>query len=182
MSEENNNQATNAPAPAPHPYALPQYAQVRQPEAQPQINIGDFMAEVHKLKTENETLNKKLSELKDAEIRVNSALESQKKAEALAASHGEFVKANLAKRISAISEQERKLANLDPALFDNDPLAGHRQVDLFEAMKAALAEQSKAKIEDDVAQTGAQPQQGVKPPSNFAEANALYLRMIKGKQ
>jgi hypothetical protein len=181
MADENNTNQVTTNAPASHPYALPQYAQAPA-QPQPQISISDIMSEMHKMKTENETLSKKLSELKDAEIRVNSALESQKKAEALAASHGEFVKANLAKRIASISEAERKLAGLDPALFDADPLSGPRQVDLFEAMKAALAEQEKAKVAEDVTQTGAQPQTGVKPPSNFAEANALYLRMIKGKQ
>jgi hypothetical protein len=179
MPDDNTNQPV---APAAHPYALPQYAQQVQAPAPQQISISDIMAEMHKMKTENETLSKKLSELKDSDIRVNSALESQKKAEALAASHGDFVKANLAKRISAISEAERKLANLDPALFDGDPLAGHRQVDLFEAMKAALAEQSKVTVAQDAAQTGAAEPQATKPPSNFAEANAIYLRMIKGKQ
>jgi hypothetical protein len=185
MSEENNTNQATPSAPAPHPYALPQYAQQRQAEVQQQqINISDIMSEMHKMKTENETLSQKLSDPKYKNMdTILADMENAKKvAETQAASHREYAYSQYTKRLETLTEQERKIADLTADKFKDNPLEGHRQIDLLEAMKKAMSEQAKAQVAEDVTQAGAQPQTGVKPPSNFAEANALYLRMIKGKQ
>lgn len=182
MSEENNtNQVTqNAPAPAPHPYSLPQYAQQRQAEVQqPQI---DVMAKYHEAMTELEAKNKILADPKykemDSILAANEA--AKKKAEDLAASRGEFIYKNFINRREALSEIERKIAKVeDINAFIEDPLAGHDRIDQLLQLKAEMEKAAKAQVADDVTQKGAAPQNDNKVPSNFAEATALYLKNQK---